>query len=82
MALINNQIKGALTLWLVFTADVSTVTVVFQCVEQVAVVELPDAVWLISAWNLRNLNMTYEKRQDFFSDCCAGFLLYHLQRLT
>lgn len=47
-----------LTQWFVFTADVSLVVVVFQCVEQVAVVELSSTVRLVPAWNLSNLNMT------------------------
>lgn len=48
----------ALTLWLVFTADVPLVAVVFQRVEQVAVVELSGAVGLVPAWNLSDLSVT------------------------
>lgn len=47
-----------LTLWLIFTANVSLVATVLQCVEQVAVVQLPSTVRFVPAWNLSNLNMT------------------------
>lgn len=44
-----------LTQWFVFTADVTLVTMFFQCVEQEAVVQLSGAVGLIPVRDLSDL---------------------------
>lgn len=50
--------KPAHTSGFVLAADVSLVVVLFQQVEQVAVVELSGTVGLVPAGNLSNLNVT------------------------
>lgn len=48
-----------LTQWFVFTADVTLVTMFFQCVEQEAVVQLSGAVRLMPVWDLSDLYVSW-----------------------